>query len=54
MADTIAALQAVRSAMEAEHRPGGAGAQHAEAVRARLSFFEASIRALRGAGERMP
>ena len=54
VADTIAALQAVRSAMEAEHRPGGAGAQHAEAVRARLSFFEASIRALRGAGERMP
>ena len=54
VADALAALQAVRSAIEAEHRPGGAGPQHAEAVRARLAFFEASIRALRGADERMP
>ena len=54
VADALAALQAVRSAIEAEHGPGGAGPQHAEAVRARLAFFEASIRALRGADERMP
>jgi hypothetical protein len=54
VADALAALQAVRSAIEAEHRPGGAGPQQAEAVRARLAFFEASIRALRGADERMP
>jgi hypothetical protein len=53
VADAIAALQGVRSAMEAEHRPGGAGPEHAEVVRGRLAFFEASIRALRGAGERL-
>ncbi len=54
VADALAALQAVRSAIEAQHGPGGAGPQQAEAVRARLAFFEASIRALRGADERMP
>jgi len=53
VADANASLQAVHSAMEAERRPGGGDAQHAEVVRARLSFFEASIRALRGAGERL-
>jgi hypothetical protein len=52
--DTIAALQGVRSAMEAEHRPGGAGPQQAETVRARLSFFESALRALRAVTEPMP
>jgi hypothetical protein len=47
-ADTLASLQAVRSAMDAERAPGGAGAEYAEVVRSRLWTFEASLRALRG------
>jgi hypothetical protein len=52
--DTLTSLQAVRSAMDAERAPGGAGPQHAEMVRGRLRFFEASLRALRAADEPMP
>jgi hypothetical protein len=47
-ADTLTALQVVRSAMEAERAPAGAGPQQAEVVRSRLSSFEASLRDLRG------
>ncbi len=47
-ADALASLQAVRSAMDAERAPGGAGAEYAEVVRSRLQSFEASLRALRG------
>jgi hypothetical protein len=47
-ADALASLQAVRSAMDAERAPGGAGAAYAEVVRSRLVSFEASLRALRG------
>jgi hypothetical protein len=47
-ADALASLQAVRSAMDAERAPGGAGAEYAEVVRSRLRAFEASLRALRG------
>jgi hypothetical protein len=47
VADVLASLQAVRSAMDAERAPGGAGPQHAEVVRSRLMSFEASLRALR-------
>jgi hypothetical protein len=47
-ADTLASLQAVRSAMDAERAPGGAGVEYAEVVRSRLRTFEASLRALRG------
>jgi hypothetical protein len=47
-ADALASLQAVRSAMDAERAPGGAGAEYAEVVRSRLRTFEASLRALRG------
>jgi hypothetical protein len=47
IADTLASLQAVRSAMSAERAPGGAGPQQAEVVRGRLYSFELSLRALR-------
>jgi hypothetical protein len=51
IADTLASLQAVRSAMDAERAPGGAGPQQAEVVRSRLYAFEASLRALRAGDE---
>jgi hypothetical protein len=44
--DTLASLQAVRSAMGAERAPGGAGYEQAEVVRSRLAAFEFSLRAL--------
>jgi hypothetical protein len=44
--DTLASLQAARSAMDAERAPGGASLQQAEVVRSRLSSFEFSLRAL--------
>jgi hypothetical protein len=46
IADTLASLQAVRSAMDAERAPGGAGLGQAEVVRSRLASFESSLRAL--------
>jgi hypothetical protein len=48
--DTLASLQAVRSAMDAERAPGGAGYEQADVVRSRLASFEASLRALEAAG----
>ena len=45
--DTLASLQAVRSAMDAERAPGGASVGQADVVRSRLASFEASLRALR-------
>jgi hypothetical protein len=47
IADTLASLQAVRSAMDAERAAGGAGAQQADVTRSRLSAFESALRALR-------
>jgi outer membrane murein-binding lipoprotein Lpp len=47
IADTLASLQAARSAMDAERAPGGAGPGQAEVVRGRLYSFEMSLRALR-------
>jgi hypothetical protein len=47
IANALASLQAVRSAMDAERAPGGAGPQQADVVRSRLSAFESSLRALR-------
>ena len=47
IADTLASLQAVRSAMDAERAPGGASVGQADVVRSRLASFEASLRALR-------
>jgi hypothetical protein len=44
--DTLASLQAVRSAMDAERGRGGAGLGQAEVVRSRLASFESSLRAL--------
>jgi hypothetical protein len=49
IADVLASLQAVRSAMDAERVPGGANPEQAEVVRSRLFAFELSLRALRGA-----
>jgi hypothetical protein len=54
VADALASLQAVRSAMDAERAPGGASAQQAEVARGRLASFEASLRALRAPGQQAP
>jgi hypothetical protein len=54
IAETLVALQAVRSAMEAERAPGGAGPQQADVVRGRLLSFEASLRALREGDDQYP
>jgi hypothetical protein len=54
VADTLTSLQAVRSAMDAERAPGGAGPRQAEVVRDRLSAFESSLRALRPNNQRYP
>ena len=54
VADALASLQAVRSAMDAERVPGGAGAQQANVTRGRLSTFEASLRALRASPQQAP
>ena len=51
--DTLASLQAVRSAMDAERAPGGTGYEQAGVVRSRLASFESSLRAL-GASEQYP
>jgi hypothetical protein len=51
ISDTLASLQAVRSAMDAERAPGGAGPQQAEVVRSRLFSFESSLRALRASDQ---
>jgi len=49
IAEVLASLQAVRSAMDAERVPGAASPEQAEVVRSRLFAFELSLRALRGA-----
>jgi len=48
--DTLASLQAVRSAMDAERAPGGAGYEQAGVVRSRLASFELSLGALGASG----
>jgi hypothetical protein len=48
---TLVALQAVRSAMEAERAPGAGDPRQAEVVRGRLYSFESSLRALREGDE---
>ena len=53
IADVLAALQAVRTAMDAERAPGGAGMQQADLVRSRLYSFESSLRALRAGDEQV-
>jgi hypothetical protein len=50
IADTLASLQAVRSAMDAERAPGGASLEQADVVRSRLASFESSLRALGAVG----
>jgi hypothetical protein len=54
VADTLASLQAARSAMDAERTPGGAGPQQAEVVRGRLYAFESSLQMLRAGTQRYP
>jgi hypothetical protein len=54
VADTLASLQAARSAMDAERTPGGAGPQQAEVVRGRLYAFEESLQMLRTGTQRYP
>ena len=54
VADTLASLQAARSAMDAERTPGGAGPQQAEVVRGRLFAFESSLQMLRTGPQRYP
>ncbi|HJZ00233.1 MAG TPA: hypothetical protein VJ305_05900 [Streptosporangiaceae bacterium] len=52
--DTLASLQAARSAMDAERAPGGSSLGQAEVVRSRLAFFESSLRALRAPSRELP
>ena len=54
IADTLASLQAARSAMDAERAPGGAGPWQAETVHGRLDAFESSLRTLRADDQRYP
>ena len=54
VADVLAALQAVRSGMEAERAPGGASPRQAEVVYSRLRAFEAALRSLRAPDDRTP
>jgi len=51
IADVLASLQAIRSAMDAERAPGGASPEQAEVVRSRLYAFELSLRGLRGSNQ---
>jgi hypothetical protein len=51
VSDVLASLQAVRTAMESEHMPGGADAQRSAQVRALLMAFDAALRALRSPPE---
>jgi hypothetical protein len=51
VAEALASLQAVRSAMDAERAPGGAGSLHAQVVRDRMFAFETALRALRASGD---
>ena len=48
--DTLASLQAARSAMNAERTPGGASYEQADVIRSRLASFESSLRALGASG----
>jgi hypothetical protein len=48
--DTLASLQAARSAMDVERASGGAGYEQADVVRSRLASFESSLRALGASG----
>jgi len=54
ISDTLASLQAVRSAMDAERTPGGASPEQAEIIRNRLYAFESSLRALRAGDDGYP
>jgi hypothetical protein len=51
VADVLASLQAVHSAMDAERAPGGAGPEQGARVHDLLLTFDASLRALRSPGE---
>jgi hypothetical protein len=50
-ADVLGALQAARTAMNAQHAPGGASEPHAARVRILLGSFEQTLRELRSPAE---
>ncbi|HUD78050.1 MAG TPA: hypothetical protein VMR00_09400 [Streptosporangiaceae bacterium] len=52
--ELLTALQAVRSAMDAERAPTGAGPGQAQVVRGRLADFETALRAFRAGGQPAP
>lgn len=54
VSDVLAALQVVRSGMDAERAPGGASPRQAEVVRSRLRAFEEALRSLRAPDDGMP
>jgi hypothetical protein len=54
VANVLASLQAVRSAMDAERAPGGAAAGQGEVARQRLISFETALRALRATDQQAP
>ena len=51
IAEVLASLQAIRSAMDAERAPGGASPEQADVVRSRLYAFELSLRGLRSSNQ---
>jgi hypothetical protein len=54
VADVLATLHALRSAMDAERAPDGAGMQQADVVRGRMLNFESALRAFRATGDPAP
>jgi hypothetical protein len=54
VANVLASLQAVRSAMAAERAPGGAAAGQGEVARQRLISFETALRAFRATDQQVP
>jgi hypothetical protein len=54
VANVLASLQAVRSAMDAERAPGGAAAGQGEVARQRLISFETALRAFRVTDQQVP
>jgi hypothetical protein len=54
VADALAALQAVRYAVDAQRAPGGASARQSGPLHARLSDLESALNALRMQDDRLP
>jgi hypothetical protein len=54
VADALAALQAIRYAVDAQRAPGGASARQSGPIHARLSDLESALNALRMPDDRLP